>query len=193
MNFKTWLISENQENLIKLYHGGSLWESGGPTVFPSKKGKHEHGIGIYLTTKYETARKYAKGGKVVLAVYVDPNFVKIDQVKLPAADIISFVKSVPKMKNKNEIENYILNYESRTNGPVPLSVLNNLVVNFEAGSGYAGLLVNKFLVQNGVDVEITKFSGEDWLIVFDTSIIKKWEKVNPSTLNIKDYELPRID
>jgi len=192
MNFKKWLLSENQENLIKLYHGGSLWQSEGPTIFPSKKGRYEHGVGIYLTTKYETARKYAKGNKVVLAVYVDPNFVKIEQVKLPASDIISFIKSVPKMKNKKEIINAIMNYESRTNEPVPLNVLNNLVVNFEAGSGNAGILINKFFVLNGVDAEVANFSGEDWLIVFDTSIIKKWEKVSPSTLNLQDYDLPRI-
>ncbi len=190
--FKQWL-NEDMSNFIKLYHGGGLWGTEGPTLFPSKKGRYESGNGIYLTTKYETARKYAKGGKVVLAVYIDSNFTKINQVKLPAEDIISFIKSVPQMRKKKEISNDILQYASRTGGLVPLSVLNNLVVNHEAGSGAVGLFLNKFFVQNGVDLEIQNQSGEDWVIVFDTSIIKKWEKIIPSKMALGDYELPRMN
>jgi hypothetical protein len=68
-----------------------------------------------------------------------------------------------------------------------------LVVNHEAGSGAVGLFLNKFFVQNGVDLEIQNQSGEDWVIVFDTSIIKKWEKIIPSKMALGDYELPRMN
>ena len=48
------------------------------------------------------------------------------------------------------------------------------------------------LVQNRVDLDVQNQSGEDWVIVFDTSIIKKWEKINPSKMVLGDYDLPRM-
>jgi len=191
MFFRDWL-NEDMNGLIKLYHGGSLWGCEGPTIFPSKKGRYECGIGIYLTTKYDTARNYAKGGKVVLAVYIDSNFTRLNQVKLPVESIVSFVKSVSKMRKKQEIINDLLKFSQRVPGPIPLSVLNNLVVNHEAGTGEVGVLVNRFLVQNGVDLDIQNQSGEDWVVIFNTSIIKKWEKINPSKMVLGDYDLPRM-
>lgn len=181
-DFKNWL--ENNNNLIKLYHGGYLWDQ--PQILPSKKNRYEHGTGIYLTTNYNTARKYAKGNKIVLAVFITPNFKLIDQIQINPQTIIDFLNSI-RIKNKQNIIQDILNYQQRTQRPtVPLSILNNLVVNYEAASGKVSLLINQFLVQNGADAEIDKKYDEDWLIVFNTKIIKHWEKT-------KDFQdAPRI-
>lgn len=179
--FKDWMNS----NLIKLYHGGQNWNEK-PTIFPSKGKRYEHGNGIYLTTSYNTARKYAKGGKVVLAVYIDSNFKKISDIKIAKTEMLEFLKSNP-VRHKKEI---IQDIESRYKDIVPLYVLNNLIVNYESGSGNIGLAVNKFIVSHGADLEVVNQHDEDWVVVFNPKIIKKWEKVNPQTVN--EFELPLI-
>ena len=183
-NFKQFF----QNNLIKLYHGGQLWDK--PQILPPKNNRYEGGVGIYLTTSYETARKYAKGNKIVLAVYIQPDFKLIQNVLIKPQIIIDFLKSI-KIKNKQNIIQDITNYQHKTQkNLIPLSVLNNLILNYQAASGQTGILINQFITQNGADAEIDKKYNEDWLIVFNTNIIKHWEKVDPKT--IKDFDLPRI-
>ena len=75
---------------------------------------------------------------------------------------------------------------------MPTRVLNNLIVNYEAGSGDNGIKVNQFLVDHGVDAEVQSKSNEDWLVVFNTSIIKDHEIVDVKKLSIDDYNLPSI-
>ena len=58
------LLRESDGDTFPMYHGGNKW-FGQPEVRASKKGQYEGGIGLYFTTSYETARTYAKGGKVV--------------------------------------------------------------------------------------------------------------------------------
>lgn len=189
-NFKSF-VEQQESGLIKLYHGGSMWETT-PQYFPAKKGRYEGGNGIYLTTSYETARKYAKGSKIVLAVYVKPDYKKIWDVLVPVQEMIDFLSSI-RMKNKKKVIDAIKASVDRQNKTVlPAAILNNLIVNFEAGSGEAGVLVNQFLVSKGVDAEVTNKGAEDWLVVFNPRIIVKWEKVKPSEMKPQDYHLPQI-
>ena len=163
-----------------------------PQYYPAKKGRYEGGNGIYLTTSYETARKYAKGGKIVLAVYVKPDYKKIWDVMIPVQEMIDFVSSI-RMKNKKQvIEGIKASMDRQHKTMLPAAILNNLVVNFEAGSGEAGVLVNQFLVSKGVDAEVTNKGVEDWLVVFNPRIIVKWEKVNPAEMKPQDYHLPHL-
>ena len=193
MNFKEYvLIRESDNNTFPMYHGGNKWLSQ-PEIRTSKKGQYEGGIGLYFTTSYETARTYAKGGKVVTKAHIDKGFNSIDKVNISLNSMVEFLKSLPRLKNKNEIIDRINAYSDRLNSTnIPASVLNNLIVNYEAGSGNNGIKVNQFLVDNGVDAEVQSKSNEDWLVVFNTRIIKDYEIVDVKKLSIDDYNLPLI-
>lgn len=193
MNFERYVtLRESNNNTFQMYHGGNKW-FGQPEIRASKKGQYEGGIGLYFTTNYETARTYAKGGKVVTKVHIDKQFKNIDNVDISVNDIIDFLMSLPRLKNKKEIIDRINAYSERLKSTnISASTLNNLIVNYEAGSGDNGVKVNQFLVHHGVDAEIQSKSNEDWLVVFNTSIIKDHEIVNVKKLSVDDYNLPLI-
>lgn len=186
------LLRESDGDTFPMYHGGNKW-FGQPEVRASKKGQYEGGIGLYFTTSYETARTYAKGGKVVTKVHIDRAFRSVEKVNISLNSMLDFLKSLPRLKNKNEIIDRINAYSGRLKSTdIPASVLNNLIVNYEAGSGDNGIKVNQFLVDHGVDAEVQSKSNEDWLVVFNTSIIKDHEIVDVKKLSIDDYNLPSI-
>ena len=164
-----------------MYHGGQKWSFLPRELQPSFKSRYEAGVGIYFTNYYETARKYAKGSRVVQIVEIDKNFKDISDVKVPIKELLDFIKSVPLMKKKKEIMIDIVNYAKRINASsVPLNVLNNLVVNYEAGSGKPGLEIAKFFVSKGGDASVQNQSGNEfWLVVFNPKIMKKVSVVDP--------------
>ena len=69
-------------------------------------------------------------------------------------------------------------------------VLNNLVVNYEAGCGKQGIEVTKYIVSRGGDATVVRNGNEDWLVVFNPKIIKYYRKVD--TKEKIEFELPRI-
>jgi len=177
---------------VYMYHGGKRWTLTPDSIQPSYSGRYEGGVGIYFTNSYTTARKYAKGGKVVHIVEIDKNYRDINSVMIPVEEIINFVKSSAGMRKKNDIIRDILGYSQRTNRTeISGEIFNNLIVNHEAGSGRPGVEVAKFLVSKGIDASLQKQSGgEFWLVVFNPKIIKKVTVVNPSKMNVDtDYML----
>lgn len=187
MKFKEWLNS----NVFQMYHGGKKWPFIPKELISSKKGKYEGGVGIYLTNKYETARKYAKGNKVVQILDIDKNYTDIENVDLPLNDLLDFLND-QRLKNKKEIINRITNYALRTNKDyVPANVVNNLIVNFEAGSGEAGTNISKYFVSKGIDASYqNQGNNEKWLVVFNPNIIKNVKVVDPKMVpSIYPFEL----
>lgn len=191
---KELLIKENSPTgTFQMYHGGSRWTAK-PEIFPPKKGRYEGGVGIYFTTHYLTARKYAKGGNVVHLVDIDANYRDIKNVRIPIKDMVDFVKNSHGLRAKKEIISNLVAYSERVGkNDIPAEILNNLIVNYEAGSGKAGLEVPKYLVSHGIDAYVyPQHNNEDWLIAFNPNIIKKVSVVDPSKLEVSSYELPRI-
>lgn len=176
---------------IELYHGGNKW-SGEPEIRPSK-GRYERGPGIYFTNNYETAKKYAKGSNVVQLVKIDSQFTDLKNVKVHINVIFSFLDELYGLKKKKEIKQDIKRFSDRTNkDEIPLTVLNNLIVNWEAGSGEVGKELAKFFVKSGADAIVDEQSGdEQWLIVFNPKIIKGYEVVK--NIPVEKYMLPRIN
>ncbi len=61
-----------------------------------------------------------------------------------------------------------------------MEILNNLIVNHEAGSGSVGTEIAKYFVSKGADASIQDQSGdEQWLIVFNPKIIINYSVVDP--------------
>jgi hypothetical protein len=187
------LLEKPDGDVFQLYHGGTRWQTRPVEIKPGTKGRYEAGVGIYLTNRYLTARKYAMGGKVVHRVDIDKNYKDIGKVQLPLKMSIEFLKNVRGLKNKKEIITDCIKNASRRNADMlPASVINNLIVNYEAGAGKVGLEITKFFIQNGIDAGVQHHLGEeDWLIVFNTNIIKK-VVIMPADIQQDEYLLPKV-
>lgn len=185
------LFEEVASGTFQMYHGGSKWSTA-PEIRPSKGGRYEGGVGIYFTNNYETAKKYSKGGKVIQIVNIRSNFRKLSDVKVPVSEIITFVDELYGLRRKKEIVSDLNRFAERTGrSEISLEILNNLIVNHEAGAGDVGTEIAKWFVSKGADASIQDQSGdEQWLIVFNPKIISSYEVVNPKS----DFEwmLPQI-
>ena len=185
-------LNDNNNSTFQMYHGGMKWRMIPDEILPSKKGRYEGGVGIYLTNSYLTARKYAKGGKVVQLVDIDKNYRDINKVNVPIDDITRFVKNLYGLKHKPEILQDLLHHSKKINkNIISLEILNNLIVNWESGSGKIGIEISKYFVNKGADASLQRKSGDEyWLIVFNPKIIKKVTIVDPSKINVDNYMLP---
>jgi hypothetical protein len=186
----------NSGNIL-MWHGGRI--DGSMAVQKPSKGRYEAGPGIYFTTKYATATKYAKGGGSTYLVEIAPNLRFADEVSLPLDDLIKFLKGLRMKKNKEVIADLEANSARMTarspehEGKVKASVLINLLVNWEAGSGDVGLEVAKYLADNGVDASVENQSGnEQWLVIFNPKVIKSSKKVSAAEVTDDLRELPRV-
>lgn len=176
-------------NYFEMYHGGRKWIES-PEIRKAQKGNYEAGNGIYFTNSYLTAKKYSKGGGVVHKVKINKNYKDIKDVYVSLKELTDFVKSVPRMKKKKEIiEDLIKHSKRRNNTNISLDVLNNLIVNHEAGSGNVGPIIAKYFKDNGVDASLEEKTGKEfWLVVFNPEIISD-VKVCPPTIPVEEYML----
>lgn len=188
MNFKEW---ENSDT-FQMYHGGRKWSFVPSELIPPKQGRYEGGIGIYFTNYYETARKYAKGNKVVQIADINKNYTDIKDVNIVAQELIDFAKTI-RLKNKPQIIQSLINYSTRTKqNEIPAEVFSNLIINFEALSGNASIDVAKYFISKGIDASLQpQKQDEQWLVVLNTSIIKSVKVVNPKDVpSLHPFVLP---
>lgn len=185
---------DSNTNIFYLFHGGNKWTNI-PTEFNlSTKGRYECGVGLYLTNNYNTARRYAKGSRVVQKVGIDSNYRDISTVKVELAELIDFIKNVPMMRKKKEIIELLEDYSIRTRTTlIPLIILNNLIVNYEAGSGNVGKRILNFFVEHGADAMKYHHSGDEWwFIVFNPNIIKTAKYIDPKTVDKSTFDINQI-
>lgn len=177
----------------QLWHGSKRWD-GQPEVRAPKQGRYEAGPGIYLTTKYETAYKYAKGGGSTMLVTLKPNLRFADEVMIPLDRGIDFVKNCPRMKSKKDIiADLRSNCDRHNTEAFRASVLINLIVNYEAGAGEVGIHVANFLASLGVDVSLERQSGgEQWLVVINPRAIQNVKRIPASEVQMDMRQLPPV-
>lgn len=189
-------MTKKSGDRLVLYTGAQVWE-GPPKVRPSRKGRYEHGPGIYLTTGLETARKYAKGRGAVLRVEVDSDFVWLQDAVLPTETLVDWVMSQSRLKHRREIVEDLDRAAKRVEdrlgeGMSWVETLVNLTVNREALSGDAGPSLAEFLSDHGIGASLVTNAigrGEDWVVLFDPSKVITWERVGP---NESTWDLPRV-
>lgn len=178
---------------IYMYHGGTTWYSIPNELSVGKANRYEHGVGIYTTNFYNTAIKYATGSKVVQKVEIAKNFKDICDVNLHIDDIRKFIINL-KPKNYKLILSDLERYINRINKSIiSLDVLNNLIVNHNAGTGQKGSSIVKFYIVHGVDAKYIHQSGNEfWILIFNPKIIKSYIKVDPKKWGTDQFpfELP---
>ena len=174
---------------MTLWHGGRNLQFNHMNMIPSRTGHWEYGPGLYLTTHYETANKYAKGGGTTYKVTINKG-TDIADVIVDLNDAIDFVKRYVKVDCRRPIIKDLSNNFERL-GKLQLEVLVNLCVNYEALTPKNTVALRKFLIGQDADYHISKgYAGrnETIVIVFNPTIIKKIEPVKASAVTLDQRE-----
>lgn len=184
--------------MIELWHGGKRWE-GSPEIRPAKQGNYECGPGLYLTTSYERAQKYAKGGKVTTRVTLADEVRWLEKAKLPLRELLEYARTAPRVPKRDKLladlvrcpgEPKALDVESLSD----VSRLVNLLVNSEALAGKLGVHLAAWLTSKGIDASLySPTNGEQWVIVFNPAIIRKHRVVSATDVKLDQYHLPKIE
>lgn len=181
---------------LVLWHGSRAWE-GKPEVRPSRKGRSEHGPGIYLTTSYQTATGYAKGGGVVQRVDVSSDLGWLEGSAVPLADMKAFVEARRGLRKKRELLADLDWSAQRTKnageGMLWASSLVTLFVNHEAITGDHGPALAAFLVEHGIDASLAnERSGEDWVVLFNPAKVVRVQRAPATSVPVSEWDLPRV-
>jgi len=153
------------------------------------KGRYESGPGLYLTTHYETARKYAKGGRKMYKVTIEEG-TDLNDVKISIDDVKRFVSNNVVSRKRKDV-NKSLDLHNR-GGFVKAYILNNSLINNDAlRPSRTGELVQFFLEQ-GIDYQIVENAfgwGERVLVLYN---MKKL--INKTIIRVGDkietFDLP---
>jgi hypothetical protein len=187
------IINEAVGREVVLWHGGRDVEYSYDEVRSHKGGRWEHGPGLYLTTSYTTASKYAKGGGKLYKVTVNLTGNEMDDVVIPFDDMADFVKRFVVGSKRPDMITDLKNNMARTKTDgVRAAVLVNLCLNYGAIQNTKTSVLRQFLIDHGVDYSVVNNYGgshETVVVVINPKIIKKVEIIPAST--VKDnFNLP---
>ena len=168
------------ETTMVLWHGGRNLQSDYQEIRSHKKGRWEHGPGIYLTDHRDTAAKYAKGGGNVFRVTItfDPSK-EMDDVIIDIDDAIEFVKRNVAVRLRGKIIQDLHNSFDRT-GALRAAVVTNLCLNWDALAPSKTEALRRFLIDSGVEyAKVIRYGGRDetLYVVINPKIIRKVEIV----------------
>jgi len=180
-------LAEQSLPTIALYHGGRDLKASFRDTIAHKKGNWEYGPGLYLTTHYNTARKYAKGGGKVYKVVVEKGQ-EADDTWIDEQDINKFVSDYILAAKRKKL---LLDLGKHI-GPkgINADTFINLVLYYKAVTNSKSGKLKDFLSEHGVDYNIvTRYNGRDEtvMVVINSKKIMNVSTVDPNT---KDYELP---
>lgn len=182
---------------ITLWHGGRELEYSYKENLNCSSGRFEHGVGLYLTTHYETAKKYAKGGGKTYKIdlLIEPER-SISNTFINLESTLNFLSTYVKKKHLKDISTDISNYLKRTNSnieSIKADIIQNLIINYEAISPSNTKKLTEFLIDNGVDYGLVKnFGGrpETVVVVYNKDIIKKISAIPSKNVSLDEYILP---
>lgn len=184
-------LFEQDASIMSLWHGGKGLQFNHMEMLPHKKGRWERGPGLYLTTHYDTAFKYAKGGGTVYLVTVKKG-TDIDQVRVSFEDAAEFIKRYAIRKYQKNILDDLKANELRS-GSIPIAAVSNLCFNYDALSSANTVALRKYLISHGVDYEIVKnFGGraETVIVVYNPEIIQNVKPTRAKDISVSDWEKP---
>lgn len=179
---------------MKLWHGGRNLESDYNEPKKATKGRWEYGPGLYLTTHYETAYKYAKGGGKTYMVHFELG-TNINDVSINIEEALDFIqKNVVKPKRNLILEDIHFHMKRMEKTEhLDANVFLNLMINHDAVIGEKTINLNRFLVEQGIDYStVDRFSGRDEtvVVIFNNKLIKSVKPIKAKDVSLDDYELP---
>lgn len=178
------IAKSNIPNTMSFYHGGNLDRY--DDSLSHKKGRYQYGAGLYLTTHYETALKYAKGNRrmylITVAVGND-----INKSLIPVSKAIEFTKYYVIASKRKEVLYYIDKYNIDNN--IKAYIFNNLLLNHDAIKPSNTKNLREFWINNNIDYEIVNNAfgwGDEMMILYNINKIVDSKVIKP-TDKIKDY------
>lgn len=180
-------LLQKQAGQLVLWHGGNLEDAFDETM-AHKKGRWEYGPGLYLTTHYGTAQKYAKGSRKLYRITISQGN---DAWKtcLDWDTAVSFIKDNAIRAKQGLILERLSRYKE--SGLRAAYLINNLMNEEALASSKSGIL-RKFLVDNGVDYEIVDNAfgwGERMVVLYNMKKILKKEIIRAKD-PIDTFDLP---
>lgn len=169
---------------LTLWHGGNL---DAPPPSMGRSGRIEFGPGLYLTTHYDTARKYAKGSRALYQVVIRKG-TDIDTVRVSAGEASALVRRVAPRKLQQDILSRLERFAS----DVPVSVVVNNLINSDALRPAHHETVRQWLVEQGADYAIEDHAfgwHERMVVVFNPEVIVSKMRIRPDD-DIEPFDLP---
>lgn len=168
----------NIPNTMNFWHGGNLDDY--YDTISHKKGRHEYGAGLYLTTHYETAKKYSKGGRKLYLITVEIGNDINDSV-IDLENVNNFIDIYVRKNKRKEIKERIKNYTE--DGLVKAFILNNIILNDNAIGSTKTKELRQFYVDNNIDYDIVHNPfgwGEKMMVLYNMQKIVNKIQVNPT-------------
>lgn len=169
---------------LTLWHGGNL-----DTISDNlshKKGRWEWGAGLYLTTHWETARKYSKGSRRLYRVTINSGN-DAASTSIPLEKALEFIKLNVARSKQLDIKERLLKRPGFSAEYFINVLLNNDALRSSASGG-----LRTFLVENNVDYSIQDNAfgwNERMIVLFNMDKIIKKEVVRSKDL-IGVFDLP---
>jgi hypothetical protein len=143
------VVPSSEPNTLSFWHGGNLPSF--PELIPQKKSRFEYGSGLYLTTHYDTARKYSKGSRKLYMVTIRKG-VDARNAGLEYGAVCKFVNSIVlKNKRKDILERFDIYMTRMDTRMLNASVFSNIILNEGAITATNTVNLSKFLVSQHID------------------------------------------
>ncbi len=182
-------LSDAKNDTMDFWHGGNLDDY--DDNIAQKNGRYEYGAGLYLTTNYDTAKKYAKGSRKLYLVTVKKG-VDIRDALIDLKQINEFVKNYIIGSKRKEVLQRIEKYT--TDSKVKAFVFNNIILNEKAIKSTNTKNLREFYIKNNIDYEIVDNAfgwGEEMMVLYNMDKIVS-KKIIKSTDTITDYNINNI-
>lgn len=181
------------DGTINLWHGSRRWV-GPPEIRVGSKGRCENGPGIYLTTRYETARKYSKGGGIVLKAELKSSLAWLENARMDVEYLKQFVNDLPRLHKRKALLNDLdWSAQRHSDDKLPVSYLVNLFVNHDLASGESGKALALWLADQGIDASLYHRSGqEDYVVVFNPKCIVNIRRLKDDEAHLQWMDFPLV-
>jgi len=173
---------------ISLWHGGRLDNAYDETI-SHKKGRWEFGPGLYLTSHYQTAQKYAKGSRRLYLITIakgndaKDTSIPIDKALIWCKDYVIRSKQAEVLGRLNKWVEH---------GEVKAYIFINVIINNDAIKNTDTAALRTFLVRQGIDYcTINNAFGwhEKMITLFNMAKIAEKKVVKPKD-KIEVFDLP---
>ena len=177
---------------FSLWHGSQHW-SGPPCLRPPRVGHAEHGAGLYCTTEYMTARKYAAGSGGTRLMAIDSSLRLLENLRIKPDLMLAAVKAIPRLRAKQAILDDIGWCAERSKSDtIGLNTVINLAAHHRALVGAPAVAISEFVASQGADASLYERSGEDWLVIFNPCIVQNSLLMRSHDVDVAMFSLPRL-